>query len=332
MKRLPVIAGLLGLALAIYLILRQGVAPILASLDRAGWALLWLIPYHLFPLLLDAAGWRVLLRPDDAAHRARLPFLLWVATVREAVNRLLPVASVGGELLGIRLVMRRGLPGPEVSASVVVEVLLTLVSQYLFTALGLALMVELLQHTPVGDALWLGLLASLPVPILFFLVLRHGRLFSRVERLALHLLGDDHRLTALLGGAAALDARLHALFARPLLLTRALAWQLAGMIAGSVETWFVLHLFGAPVSAWEALTIESLTLALRHFAFFVPGGIGVQEGGFILFGHLLGLSADLAVALSLAKRLREIGFGLPALASWQWLEFRRLRSGTPGSA
>ena len=100
-----------------------------------------------------------------------------------------------------------------------------------------------------------------------------------------------------------------------------------GMIAGSVETWFVLRLFGSPVSPWEALTIESLTLALRHFAFFVPGGIGVQEAGFVVFGHLLGLSADLSVALSLAKRLREIGFGLPALASWQGLEWRRLRRG-----
>jgi len=71
--------------------------------------------------------------------------------------------------------------------------------------------------------------------------------------------------------------------------------------------------------------LESLTLAVRHFAFFVPGGIGVQEAGLVLFGNLIGLPADLAVALSLAKRVREIGFGVPALLSWQWVEGRRLQ-------
>jgi hypothetical protein len=36
-------------------------------------------------------------------------------------------------------------------------------------------------------------------------------------------------------------------------------------------------------------------------------------------GHVLGLGSDVAVALSLAKRMREILFGLPALATWQWM-------------
>jgi hypothetical protein len=36
-------------------------------------------------------------------------------------------------------------------------------------------------------------------------------------------------------------------------------------------------------------------------------------------GHLLGISSDVAIALSLAKRMREIVFGLPALAAWQWM-------------
>ena len=38
----------------------------------------------------------------------------------------------------------------------------------------------------------------------------------------------------------------------------------------------------------------------------------------------LGLPADAAIALSLAKRVRELGYGIPALLSWQWTETRRL--------
>ena len=47
--------------------------------------------------------------------------------------------------------------------------------------------------------------------------------------------------------------------------------------------------------------------------FIVPAGMGVQEAGLIAFGALLGVSGPAAVALSLAKRMREILFGLPAL-------------------
>ena len=34
-------------------------------------------------------------------------------------------------------------------------------------------------------------------------------------------------------------------------------------------------------------------------------------------GHVLGVGSDVATALSLAKRMHEIIFGLPALAVWQ---------------
>jgi hypothetical protein len=44
----------------------------------------------------------------------------------------------------------------------------------------------------------------------------------------------------------------------------------------------------------------------------------------VLFGALLGLPADLALAVSLAKRVRELALGLPGLAAWQWVEGRRL--------
>lgn len=37
---------------------------------------------------------------------------------------------------------------------------------------------------------------------------------------------------------------------------------------------------------------------------------------------LIGIQADVALSLSLAKRLREVLFGLPALALWQRMEGR----------
>jgi len=45
-----------------------------------------------------------------------------------------------------------------------------------------------------------------------------------------------------------------------------------------------------------------------------------------LFGQIVGIDSGTALSLSLAKRMREVLFGVPALLSWQWLEARRLRS------
>jgi hypothetical protein len=49
----------------------------------------------------------------------------------------------------------------------------------------------------------------------------------------------------------------------------------------------------------------------------------VQEAGLVLFGQTLGISGEMALAVSMAKRLREVLCGLPALVSWQWAEVRR---------
>ena len=52
----------------------------------------------------------------------------------------------------------------------------------------------------------------------------------------------------------------------------------------------------------------------------MPGALGVQEGGFIVICRAFGLAPEVAIALSLVKRLREVVLGVPALIAWQRLE------------
>jgi putative membrane protein len=324
MKYLVYLTGLIGLAVAIVLVVHQDWASIRSAFDHAGWALLWLLPFHAFPLLLDVMGWRALLKPSDPQRRADVPFLFWVATIREACNRLLPVANVGGEIVGIRLVKWRGLDGATVAASVVMEVLLTLISQYVFAALGILLLVGMSQHIGTLNSVLGALAASLPLPIALLYLLRHGQLFSRLEAFAVKLLNGPSRLTELLDGSR-LDHEVRVLYGQPLRLTVACLWQILGFLAGSFESWLALQLLGYPISVWDAIAIEAATQAVRHIIFFVPAGLGVQEGGLVLFGGMIGLPPDAAIALSLVKRAREVGFGVPALLSWQWAEAHRLR-------
>lgn len=315
------LAALIGIGLGTWIVLDEGWDAVVGVLDIAGWSLLWLIPLHLVSVILDARGWQLLLRPADPQRRASMPFVTWIAAIREAVDRLLPVANVGGSVVGIHLALLKPLSATGVTASVLVEVLLTIVNQFLFTAVGLALLVLLQPNAQLDRDLALGLLASIPVPLLLYLLLRNGKIFERGKRAIVRLFGSRHRLATHLGNSAkTLDQDLRHLLDRSGLLTRALGWQLAGMAFGGVETAVALALLGHPVTAWEALTLESLALAVRSFAFFIPAGLGVQEAGFVIFGGLLGIPTDVAVALSLSRRLRDVGFGVPALASWMWLE------------
>jgi putative membrane protein len=326
MKRLSYLAGLLGLAAAIALVVHEGWATICSTIDHAGWALLWLLPFHVLPLLLDVVGWRVLLAPRDPERRATIPVLFWIAAVREACNRLLPVANIGGEIVGIRLVKWRGINGAAAAASVIIEVLLTLINQYLFTALGIVLLIQLTQDIGTFSSVITALVASLPLPIFLIVLLRHGKVFSRLESFAEKMLGGRSRLTELIDGSR-LDLEIRAQYSQPGRLFAACAWQFLGFLAGSFESWLALRLLGYPIGVGGAVAIEAVTQALRHLIFVVPAGLGVQEGGLVLFGNMIGLPAEACIALSLVKRMREVAFGVPALISWQWAEARRLQTG-----
>lgn len=283
--------------------------------------MLGLIPYRALYFLLYAIGWLALLRPYDPKRHVGLGYLFWVTTVREAIDRLLPVASVGGGVAGVRLLRWRGLAAAPVSASVIVEILLTLIVSYLFAVVGLVLLLDFSATGQAYRRLLFGLLFSLPVPAVTALLLRYGSVFERLESFLRPLVGES----ALSEGAAALDHELRASLRRGRTLLFAGTLQFAALISGSFEVWFALRLFGHPVGAGVAVILESMTQAVRHLAFFVPAGLGVQEAGLILFGQALGISSELALAVSMAKRIREVLCGLPSLISWQWLEGRRLR-------
>lgn len=326
LKTAGYIGGLLGLTLLVGLFIRADLGAMWHTWDLAGWNLLWLVPYRAGFFLLFAIGWRELLRPCDPEPRAGFGYVYWVTTVRDAIDRLLPVASVGGGVAAVRLMCWRRLPTTPVVVSVIVEILLTLMVVYVFTALGLLLLVHLHAVGHDFDGMQLLFLASLPVPAVLVLLLRSGSLFKRLHRLLRPIVGA--RLLA--QGAASLDGELRAALGRSRALCIAGALQLVAFLSASFEIWFALRLFGHPVSAAAAVALESLTQAARYLAFVVPAGIGVQEAGFVLFGHMLGVGADLALAASMAKRLREVLCGVPSLLSWQWLEGRRLHAAANG--
>jgi hypothetical protein len=278
--------------------------------------------------------------------------------VREGIDSLLPVAQVGGEIVAARLLRRLGVSAPRADASIVVDVTLELLTQVMFLAAGLLALAALPGGAPTqpdaADAGWaptawllpaVGGLAALLVLAQRFGALRGLELVARA--VSRHVPG--------LADLAGLQAEAQAIYRRGPALRRAAALHAVAWLLGTVETWAVLHALGLGASPMQALVVESLGMAARSAGFALPGAIGVQEGGFILAvaaaglpgvaaclphvaacahvalpgpGALAQLGANstgpvsagvvVGLALSLLKRLREIGTGTVGLALWRW--------------
>jgi uncharacterized membrane protein YbhN (UPF0104 family) len=148
-------------------------------------------------------------------------------------------------------------------------------------------------------------------------LLKSGKLFKAADKLGARLLAANPERFGALDRLAQLDTAIRRLVSAHKLLALAVVWQLAGLIAGCSETWLALRWLGHPLSPAAAVALESITQAARSLIFVAPAGLGVQEAGLVGVGQLLGLGSDVAIALSLAKRMREILFGIPALLVWQ---------------
>jgi putative membrane protein len=321
MKAWVYVGGLIGVALLVGIAVHSNLPAMAHALRLGGLALLWVIPYRASFFLLYAIGWLALLRPNDAARRAGLGYFFWATAVRDAVDRLLPVASVGGSLVGVRILRWRGIAGGPAAASVIIEIFLTLVVVYLFTAVGLMLLAGYGTHSDEFRRVLVVFLLSLPVPVIVLILLRNGAVLERL-RAFMHAVAGE---SAVSRGTASLDEEIRASLHRRRGLAVAGSLQLVALFSGSFEIWFALRLFEHPVGIDAALVLESMTQAVRHIAFVVPAGLGVQEAGLIVFGHIVGIDTEMALAVAMVKRMREVIWGVPFLVSWQWNEGRRLR-------
>jgi len=245
----------------------------------------------------------------------------WYRWLGDSINALLPVAQVGGEVVRGQLLARcGGVAGGTAAASVIVDLTLGLATLVAFVLGGLSLMLG--RGDPAAAPLVLGtVLFCLPVAA-FYRLQRSGLPLRLARALAARLGGAGWQRLA--GGAGTLDHELAALYARPAALARSAGWRLAAWIAGALEMALGLAILGHAIGLGDALIFEAVTQAFRNAGFAIPAALGVQEGGMMVAGALIGVPAELALTLSLVKRMRDLVLGLPALTVWQVQESRRL--------
>ena len=314
------IGTLVGVALAAWLLASYGVRQVADLLAHAGWGIVAVVMFHWTQILFSAFAWRAIaqpLRPQPAI--GEFVTLRWI---REGVNALLPVAHLGGGVVAARLLHRRGFGLASAVAGSVGDITMEVLTQILFTLIGLALLVLLVGESGVpryvlgGAALTLVAAAGLVAAQWFGMA---GLLERGITRLSQRFGWTSP------GEIAGLDANIRALYRAPGPLLLACFHHSISWLLGGIEVCLALHLLGHSVGFAEGMVIESLGQALRAAGFAVPGAIGVAEGGLVIICHLFGLAPEVAIALGLMKRLREVALGVPALFAWHLLERRPAR-------
>jgi putative membrane protein len=312
--------GLAGAALFTVLLLRQGLPQVGAAFAAAGWAIAAVVLYHFaLPLFLDTLAWWVLFPKSD-----RLPLrkLLWMRWIGESVSTLVPSAAVGGDIVRARLAAINGASLPVAAGSVLVDITLGVFTQAAFTLLGVVLLVEVTGQKNFIRPTLIGTLIGVVGVAGFYFVQRMG-MFRFLAKIIARL-ANSPEWQSLVQGGETLDQTVRALYARRKALIACCTWTIISLVAGSGEIWIALHALDLRATFISALILQSMVLTIRSAAFAVPGGLGVQEGGYLVVGNLLGIPGDAAFALSLIARVRELALGIPGLITWQIFEARRL--------
>jgi putative membrane protein len=249
--------------------------------------------------------------------------LFWVRWIAESANGLLPLPQMG-ELWRAKLMHDRGGGGVEAAASVIADVTIGLATQILFTLLGLGLF-----SLGGGSGFILRGLVAAAVLACFagsFFALQRLGLIGRAAGLLARWIGRAQRDSDVVT-ARRLDESLQRVYARRGPMLEAFLWRFAGWVVGAGEIMLILHALGRDIGVSAAIQLESLSQAARVAAFLIPAGLGVQDGALLLVAASLGIGADLALSLSLARRFRELVLGLSGLGFGYAIEARGWRRG-----
>ena len=325
---MPSLGLLAGLAIIGGLVLWSGLGQVVTILATAGAGLLLIVLLAPPEILAASEAWRQLFPSERRPAFWSTVRASWMGM---AVNTLLPVATVGGEVVKARILVLSGAPLTDAAAATLVDKTVQAIATLIWGIIGLMVLASMTSDERI---LWGGLVgaALLALGIGGFVAVQWLGSFSyaaRISRGLLRRLNVDGSIEA----GEKLDAAVRRIYQRPTALLRSLGLRLAGQIWLVSEVLLTAYLLGLTIGFEEALMLRALIGAVRGLSFVVPAGLGLQEGAYVALGALIGLPADMMLALSLASRLREILPSLPGLLLWQHVEGRRLwRLRTAGRA
>jgi glycosyltransferase 2 family protein len=308
------LCGAAGLLLFVYLILRTGVGPLLENLSRFGIWFPAILAVGASWLFFQACAWSII----QNAYFRKVPFgrLLCVRVIGDALNILLPSASLGGDAARAYMIKDQT-PLKEGIAGVLFDKTIEFIASTVFLAASL-LLGSLFIKMPEGLLAPTILCLIVTTAGLFFLVffsargfydilLRISGILPGIKRWVIH---REDKIKALEGNLRLLYRKGNL---KSLKLAAALGFHFLARVAGAVEVLIILRVLGARVDFIQAFFIFTVVVITNTIFFLLPGQWGITESASILVLQSLGYPAALGLSLSVIRRIRKLAFVALAL-------------------
>jgi glycosyltransferase 2 family protein len=298
-----------GLAILLYFALRNvPLDQIWTTVRRLQfWQIGTLFSLSVFIYGLITLRWWIIVR----AENKRIPFfpLFLVRIAVFGVSYFTLGPHVGGEPLQVFYLQRKyKLTFTHATASVVMDKLLELLANFFLLAVGLIAILEAGVLSTNGSSSWLSLSGFLllcmwpPIHIVFLYKRKYP--VSAILR-GIPFLKKDSRPVRFI----AASERLAGAFCRRHLPSLLLAGAIsilsgAGML---IEFALIVHFLGIDLSSWQ--TIAAWTAGWLALLVPLPGGLGALEASEVFALGVFGISATLAIGVTLVMRGRDILIG-----------------------
>lgn len=305
MTKTNVLLALCGTALLVWMVREVGWQTLLAVLSQIGWrGLLVLVVLFAVAQLPCCLGWLWLL--GSSQQRASVWMLYGPYAAGDALNLTVPSADTIGEVAKVWMLKHR-LPWEHVAASVTLHKVCELIALSLLLSLGFV--VSWMRVDLPGW--WYGvggavIVAKLGLVAGFFRLQQRG-VFEPLFRNFLT------RFRASAQSGQTIDREIRCTLAKRDTFLLATSMVFLSWAAGIGEAYLCLRWLGLRAQWDIALTVESFGILIGSIGFFVPGKLGVGEGGRMLLLIALGFPMAEAMAFAVVRRLRECAWILVGL-------------------
>jgi uncharacterized membrane protein YbhN (UPF0104 family) len=282
-------AGLLCAVGVIAFLHREGIGQALVACMDLDVVVVLVLPLFVFWNWLAALGWLDLHRmfthgPAPSAWKLSL-----VRLQAQAVNLVLPLASVGGEVLRATILSRRNGQVAGTTSAVVLDKIADAAAGVAFAIIGITI-----GFGHGIDVLAIVVLASMLVLFvggLPFLLRGHGGRLGRV--IARH----RNELSPIIDSPGLVSRSFY----------RALGWHMLERILMAGEIYLAMRAVGINVGVVDAVFVAAMMTAYSLVFFFIPGQVGAIEAGIVSAFTSLGLPPTTGLTVALVRRARQLG-------------------------
>ncbi len=307
----PAVGLIIGIAILILLIWWTGFSDFKEAIDKGGAALLLLTLFYPVQLISRGYAWKWVYPNHKKMPTGLFMLGFWYF---QSINILLP-ATIGGDIVRGKYMSDKG----EEETDIIISILVDKTIHGMATVVMLVIGLLLLLTKPVDRNLLyavLGLSVGLFIGVYLFIRVQRSPKVSKV----LEKLGNDEDKDDFFSNAEEkteiIQAKLNEIYEQPGVLLYSLGIRVLGDLIMAGEVWAAAWLMNAPISLLDALTLRMVSFGIRSAAFFVWGGLGIQESMYALLSAFVGLSPSFLIVISLATRAQEIITAILGAGVW----------------